>query len=251
MAKELSDREIAEKLNRTPNSVRGKRALLGLKKREQIVSQKKWSEKEWTQLRELVKTGHTESEIARLMDRTVGSIRGQKELLNLRSARIWEETDYAQLKVFVSENKSNQEIAKIMGRTRSSIQQAKFKLGLGDFSVRKWTKKEEMELQRLALEMTTAELAQHFNREWTAIERKCKSLGIKTQSKQIVILGPFTEKEDTYIIDHSWYMTNLQLAEKLNRTEGSIKQRKTRLRKRGFQVASYAERGKHPKDKKE
>lgn len=38
-AKELSDRGIAEKLNRTPNSVRGKRALLGLKKREQIVTQ--------------------------------------------------------------------------------------------------------------------------------------------------------------------------------------------------------------------
>lgn len=129
--------------------------------------------KKWTQLRELVKTGQTESEIARLMDRTVGSIRGQKELLGLKSARIWEETDYAQLKVFVSENKSNQEIAKIMGRTRSSIQQAKFKLGLGDFSVHKWTKKEETELWQLVTEITTAELAQYFNREWTAIERKC------------------------------------------------------------------------------
>ncbi len=194
-------------------------------------------------MRELVKTGQTESEIARLMDRTVGSIRGQKEVLGLKSARIWEETDYAQLKVFVSENKSNQEIAKIMGRTRSSIQQTKFKLGLGDFSVRKWTKKEETELRQLATEMTTAELAQHFKREWTAIERKCKSLGIKTQSKQIVILGPFTEEENQYIIEHSRYMGSVQLGERLGRTAGSIRQHIHRLRKQGIEVPRYLRSG--------
>lgn len=119
MTKDISDREIVEQLKRTPNSVRGKRTLLNLKKREQIVAQKKWSEKEWIQLRELFKTGHTEAEIARFMHRTEGSIQGQTEILGLKAAKAWENIDYEQLKSLVSENKNNQEIAKIMGRTRS------------------------------------------------------------------------------------------------------------------------------------
>ncbi|MDR0298773.1 MAG: hypothetical protein LBI13_01610 [Streptococcaceae bacterium] len=205
--------------------------------------QKLWTRSEIEQLRVLSEQGVTEKEIAKSMKRSLGSVRGEKYQMRIRSGKMWTQASLEQLKYLVQEGKSNQESAVLMGRTRSAIQQAKFKLGLGDYSVRKWTKKEEIELRQLALEMTTAELAQHFNREWTAIDRKCKSLGIRTQSKQVVILGPFTEEEDTYIITHSWYRTNLQLAEKLSRTEGSIKQRKTRLRKRGFQVASYTERG--------
>ncbi|GAB2025414.1 hypothetical protein OfM1_14850 [Lactovum odontotermitis] len=196
----------------------------------------KWSKEEHAQLKVLLET-HTESEIAAIMHRTQGSIRGQKDLLGLKSARTWQKKDYDQLKELAAQNKSNPEIAEIMGRTRSAIQQAKYKLGLGDYSVRKWTKQEEAELRVLAAEMTTAELAQYFDRGWTAIERKCKALEIKTQSRQI-ILDAFTPEEDDYIIKSSWYMTNLQLSEKLNRTEGSVKQRKTRLRKMGFTVGT-------------
>ncbi|GAB2026830.1 hypothetical protein [Lactovum odontotermitis] len=197
----------------------------------------KWSKEEQAQLKVLLET-HTESEIAAIMHRTQGSIRGQKGLLGLKSARTWQKKDYDQLKELAAQNMSNPEIARVMGRTRSAIQQAKYKLGLGDYSVRKWTEQEEAELRELAAEMTTAELAQYFDRGWTAIERKCKALGIKTQSRQIIILGDFTPEEDDYIIKSSWYMTNLQLSEKLNRTEGSVKARKTRLRKMGFTVGT-------------
>ena len=212
--------------------------MLGIKKQKRPFAQKMWSEEERNQLKELLEV-HTELEIAKIMNRTTGSVRGQKGLLGLKSARGWEAEDISRLRTLVSQNKTNKEIAKIMGRTRSSIQQSKAKIGLGDYSVRKWTKKEEASLRKLAAEMTTAQLAEYFGREWTAVNDKCHSLGIRTQSKRVVMLGPFTKEDDTYIIDHSWYMTNLQLAEKLKRTVGSIKQRKTRLKKRGFPVATY------------
>ncbi|GAB2024495.1 hypothetical protein [Lactovum odontotermitis] len=232
-----TDQKISEQIHRKPAAILRQRLILGIKKREHPFAQKSWSLKEQTQLKVLLKT-HTESGTAEIMHRTEGSIRGKKDLLGLKAARTWQEKDYAQLKGLVAQNKSNSEIAEIMGRTRRAIQQAKYKLDLGDFSIRKWTKQEETELRELSTEKTIAELAQHFGRGWTAIERKCQALGIKTQSKHIVILGPFTPEEDDYIIKTSWYMTNLQLSEKLNRTEGSVKQRKTRLRKMGFTVGT-------------
>lgn len=207
-----------------------------------LVQEKWWTEEKKAQLKELVKH-HTEAEIAKIMKRTKTSIRGQKSLMGLKSGRTWDEKKFSQLKILISEGKSNQEIAKVMHRTRSSIQQAKARIGLRDFSVRKWTKEDEVLLRELAKEMTIAELVQHFNREWTSVERKCKSLGIQTQSRKVVILGPYTEEEDAYLIKHSWYLTNLQLAEKMNRPEGSIKQRKTRLRKQGFKVGTCSAYG--------
>lgn len=204
--------------------------------------QNKWSESEVKQLKELVKI-HTEPEIAAMMHRTPGSIRGQKERLGLKSASGWLEQEIIQLKTLVSKGKSNSEIAQIMGRTRSAIRQERYKLGLGEYSVRKWTAAEVAELRELAKEYTTAELAEHFNREWTAVERKCKSLGIKTQSKQITIIGDFTDEDDAFIIRSAQFLRNAEIAEKLGRTEGSIKAHKTRLRKKGIVVPSY-ERGK-------
>jgi DNA-binding CsgD family transcriptional regulator len=231
-----TEAEIASIMNRTKESISGQKALLGLKSYEHIET--KWTEEEYERLSELAAAHYSVKEIAALMNRTIGSIEGQKALLGLKNGRPWDKKALDQLKALVSENKSNEEIAQIMDRSKSAIQQAKLKNGMGGYTSRKWTEKEISELRELSSEMTIADLGHYFNRDWTSVERKCKALGIKTQSKN-VDMRPYTEEENQYLISHSRYMGSEQLGEKLNRSAGSITTHKMRLRKQGIDVPYY------------
>ena len=207
-----------------------------------LVKEKWWTDKEIYQLRELAQYYGDEG-IARRMSRTPSSIRGKRSLLGIPLGHPqnmpWSDEEITHLKDLVAQKKSNGEIAIILNRSHKAIKQAKYHLGYRDFTIRKWTEEEIRKLRELAKEYTTAEIANFFNRDWTAVERKCNALGITTQSKNIIILGNYTQEEDDYIIKVSRYKTNEQISKKLGRTEASVKQRKSRLRKKGFSIDSY------------
>ncbi|WP_282798788.1 hypothetical protein [Lactococcus lactis] len=207
-----------------------------------LVKEKQWTPEEIKQLRHLAQfTG--DEEIARRLGRTTDSIRGQRNTLGIKLGnpqnKQWSQDERNLFEILIKQGKSNEEIALFMNRSQSAIKQAKYALGYREFTVRKWSEQELEQLQELAKEKSIGEIAQILNRDWTTVERKCKALNLTTQSKKVP-MRDFTPEENDYIIKVSRYMTNEQIAEKLDRTEGSIKAHKSRLRKKGIVVASYS-----------
>lgn len=207
-----------------------------------LVKEKQWTAEEINQLCHLVKFAGDE-EIARRMERTPDSVRGQRNTLGLKLGnpqnKQWSQDELNLLEALIKQEKTNEEIAIYMNRSQSAIKQAKYALGYREFTVRKWSEQELEQLQELSKEKSIGEIAQILNRDWTTVERKCKALNIVTQSKKVSMRN-FTARENDYIIRVSRYMTNEQIANKLDRTEGSIKAHKSRLRKKGIIVASYS-----------
>ncbi|MBK0084594.1 hypothetical protein IAE51_11905 [Lactococcus sp. S64] len=207
-----------------------------------LAKEKQWTPEEINQLHHLVKFAGDE-EIARRMGRTPDSIRGQRNTLGLKSGnpqnKQWSKDERNLLETLIEQGKTNEEIAIYMNRSQSAIKQAKYALGYREFTVRKWSEQELEQLQELSKEKSIGEIAQILNRDWTTVDRKCKALNIVTQSKKVSMRN-FTARENDYIIRVSRYMTNEQIANKLERTEGSIKAYKSRLRKKGIVVASYS-----------
>lgn len=207
-----------------------------------LAKEKQWTLEEINQLCHLVKFAGDE-EIARRMGRTPDSIRGQRNTLGLKLGnpqnKQWTQDELNLLETLIKQEKTNEEIAIYMNRSQSAIKQAKYALGYREFTVRQWSEQELGQLQELSKEKSIGEIAQMLNRDWTTVERKCKALKIVTQSKKVSMRN-FTARENDYIIRVSRYMTNEQIANKLDRTEGSIKAHKSRLRKKGIIVASYS-----------
>lgn len=207
-----------------------------------LAKEKQWTPEEIKQLCHLVKFAGDE-EIARRMERTPDSVRGQRNTLGLKLGnpqnKQWSQDERNLIETLIKQEKTNEEIAIYMNRSQSAIKQAKYALGYREFTVRQWSEQELEQLQELAKEKSIGEIAQILNRDWTTVERKCKALNIVTQSKKVSMRN-FTAGENDYIIKVSRYMTNEQIANKLDRTEGSIKAHKSRLRKKGIVVASYS-----------
>ena len=207
-----------------------------------LAKEKQWTREEMSQLRHLVEfTG--DEEIAKRLGRTPDSVRGQRNLLGLKLGnpknKQWSKVELNLLETFIKQEKTNEEIALFMNRSQSAIKQAKYTLGYREFTVRKWSEQELEQLKELSKEKSIGEIAQILNRDWTTVERKSRTLNITTQSKNVP-MREFTTEENEYIIKVSRYMTNEQIGEKLNRTEGSIKAYKSRLRKKGVVIASYS-----------
>ena len=146
----------------------------------------------------------------------------------------------ALLKDLVAQGKTNEEIAHLMERTPQAIHEEKLKLGLNEKTLRKWDEQEISDLRALAEENTIGEIAKIVGRDWPSVAMKCKELGIQTQSESKP-MRPFTEKDDELIIKFSRYMTNDQLAARLGKSNGAIKQRKHRLRKKGYDIGTGRE----------
>ncbi|MDG4967506.1 hypothetical protein OGZ37_13175 [Lactococcus lactis] len=207
-----------------------------------LVKEKQWTKEEVIQLRHLVEfTG--DEEIARRLGRTPDSVRGQRNMLGLKLGnpqnKQWSQVELNLLEALIKQEKTNEEIAIYMNRSQSAIKQVKYALGYREFTVRQWSEQELEQLKELSKENSVGEIAQILNRDWTTVNRKCKALNITTQSKKIP-MRDFTAEENNYIIKVSRYMTNEQIGEKLDRTEGSIKAHKSRLRKKGVVIAPYS-----------
>ena len=207
-----------------------------------LVKEKQWTKEEVIQLRHLVEfTG--DEEIARRLGRTPDSVRGQRNMLGLKLGnpqnKQWSQVELNLLEALIKQEKTNEEIAIYMNRSQSAIKQVKYALGYREFTVRQWSEHELEQLQELSKEKSIGEIAQILNRDWTTVNRKCKALNITTQSKKVP-MRDFTAEENNYIIKVSRYMTNEQIGGKLDRTEGSIKAHKSRLRKRGVVIAPYS-----------
>ena len=260
-----TDEELAEILGRSVGAVKALRINFGLSKallaemtEEELAAHferrknnqveapimGRWSEDERVQLRELVNDGRGDEEIARLMNRTVESIRGQRSTqgLGVGDSQVvaWTDLDVALLKDLVAQGKTNQEIGRFMKRTARAIQQEKLKLGLNKVSLRKWSEQEVLDLRALAQENTIGEIAKVLERDWSSVAMKCKELAIQTLSVPHE-MRPFTREDDEVILKFSRYLTNEQLAEKLDRTKGAVMQRKHRLRKKGYDIGTGRE----------
>ena len=131
LVKGHSDAEIASLIGeRTPDSVRKQRAVLGLKPGKPKVIF--WTEPEVAQLRELAKN-HRDEEIAKIMDKKLTAVKSKRVSLKIKTFRLpkkklahmkkarWSKQAVSDLRILAREN-SFSEIAIVMGRTRYIIE---------------------------------------------------------------------------------------------------------------------------------
>jgi DNA-binding CsgD family transcriptional regulator len=92
---------------------------------------KKWTEEEITKLRELVSKGYNYIEIAKILGRSVHSVRIKARQLGIRKQtyKQWSKEEEERLKELLKRH-SLSEIARILGRTKSSVASKVWELGL-------------------------------------------------------------------------------------------------------------------------
>lgn len=168
----MTAKEIAEKLSKTPNSIINATRKLGLVKQPH----KPWTEEEIQFLKANYIT-MTSEEIGRILKRSIHSINAERDRLSLIRNENWSSEEIEFLKSNY-EDMEHKQIGEILGRTAQAVTAKCFDLNL----YKKELPWEEWELEFLKknyMEMCKAELAEILNRSPSAIGLKASRMGFK------------------------------------------------------------------------
>lgn len=164
-------KELAEHIGKSPNAVGSIAKSFGLGKQ----CHKPWSDNEI----EYIKNNYfnmTAEDMAEYLHRSVVSVRGQIQRLNLCKEPDWNDEDIE----FLINNYSNMsyiDIGKKLGRTDGSIRAKCFDLNLVKND--RWDIEDEELLKRIYYRIPTKDIAKLMNRTPNAIQIKAMKLGLK------------------------------------------------------------------------
>jgi DNA-binding CsgD family transcriptional regulator len=171
---DMTDKEIAEELNRSKHSVRSRRNIEGWNKKTQ--DEEPWDEEETAFLRENY-DDLTASEIADRLGRKVRSVHNKAERIDLRKQvrQKWSEEEVAFLREHNSDM-DDSELADELDRTERSVHSKRGELGLTES--RKWTESDVEFLRDNWEDMSDGQIADRLDHGVHGTKKKRQQLGL-------------------------------------------------------------------------
>jgi hypothetical protein len=207
---------VANKLGRTPDSVKRKSTRIGLKV-VVVLSHRAYSPQEIIFIKKNypLKGCHY---VSKMLGRNVTSIYKKARNLGLeRNINLkWSDEEDEYLKKWYKKKRPS-EIARRLKRSTSAVVVRARKLGLLKFFMRRWTNDEEHYLIKNFRKMTYKQIGKHLNRTQSSVEGKKHSM------KMIkVIERSWTPQEKRFLTRFYGKKPIAEIAKRLNRTHGSI-----------------------------
>ena len=169
--KNMTIKQIANRLNKETNDVYNVIRKLGLKKQKHS----QWTDEEI----EFLKKNYismTSEEISRYVNHSIDAINTMRDKLNLVRNKNWSDDEIQFLKNNF-ESTLFCELSKILGRTEGAIRAKCFDLNL--FKKSPWTEYEINFVKENYMEMRTMDISKVLNRTMNSIELKAARLGLK------------------------------------------------------------------------
>ena len=205
---------VGQRLGRSPSSIKDKARSLRVERKSFI----DWNEYEIKYLKKWYKKKRP-SEIARHLKRTTPAVVARARMLGLlkRITRKWNNDE----ELFLIKNfykMTYKRIGRHLNRTESSVgHKINAMLTMRKINTRKWETKEKRLLSRLYGKISVAELAERLHRTTSSVLHQAR-----VQKKTAKGAPPYTEEEKKFIRDNYLKMTNVQIAQILNRSASHI-----------------------------
>lgn len=172
--KGLSCEEIAHLLNRTYNSVRGKRKMLHIKR---------WSDEDISMLKSYFEQGYNCPQVAKKMNRTLNAVQCKARAIGaIVPQNKWSKEEEAFLRASIKNGKSYKYIGSKLHKSSDAVKYKAHSLGIyvgkrcGTY--RSWTDEEIDYLKRFSETRTSRQIAKVLHRTPHAIKNKCRKLSI-------------------------------------------------------------------------
>ncbi|GBD86628.1 sigma-70, region 4 [bacterium BMS3Abin03] len=228
---------VAKFVEHSADTVMNKAAELGIR----YNGIRPWSEWEDRYLRSHINDWKNAS-IARTLKRTIRSVTGRVERLNLTGEKEPEwtgkEIEYLQ-KLYPDHNYSLKLISEIINRSENAVLLKAIKMGLSRSNKHKWNKREHNYLLKNAGKKTYKQIAEHLGMESYQVAHYAGKIGIKVRDRGT----KWTEEEKKFIKRNYGKMSIQEIATKLNRSVNAVKNTASRM--------GAASSGKRPWRKKE